>query len=188
MDHSEHWLVRGRRTVFVGGPVREVAIENVVLPDGSETEYYQVVLGDFALVYATTEERAVIVLRQYKHGPRRICLTFPGGAVNGDESPLAAAQRELLEETGFTSNRWMALGSFVTNANQGCNTAHLFRADGCRRVSAPTSPDIEGGEMLLMAETGLLQPDRLVQFGLASHAALLAIATHPALGAAARLY
>ena len=40
-----------------------------------------------------------------------------------------AARRELLEETGCVAERWTSLGSYVTNGNQYCNTAHLFRAD-----------------------------------------------------------
>jgi ADP-ribose pyrophosphatase len=98
-----------------------------------------------------------------------------------DEAPLAAARRELLEETGYVSERWVSYGAYVTNANQYCNTAHLFRADGCRRVSAPTAPDVEGPELLELTEEELLTAGALEDIGLASHAALLAIATHPRL-------
>lgn len=179
----EAWIVASSRRVFAGGPIDEIAVERVTLPDGREIpDYYTVRLGDFALVFARTADERVIVLRQYKHGPRRVCLTFPGGGIQQGEDPLAAAQRELLEETGYESTSWRSLGSFVTNANQGCNAAHLFVAERCRRVSAPTEPDVEDTELLLMAVADLLSPLRLHEIGLASHAALLAIATHPALG------
>jgi ADP-ribose pyrophosphatase len=174
------WTVIGRVQVFSGGPVESVEVEQVRLPDGTELfDYYQIRLPDFVLVYATTEEQKTLVLRQYKHGPRRVCTTFPAGAVMTGESPLAAARRELLEETGYVSDRWVSYGAYVTNANQYCNTAHLFRADACRRVSEPTAPDVENPELLALPEVELLRADVLEQIGLASHAALLAIATHP---------
>lgn len=178
------WTVVGRSRLFAGGPIHEIAVERVRLPDGREiADYYRVTMADFALVFARTEDGHVLMLRQYKHGPRRECLTFPGGAVAEGESPLEAARRELLEETGYASDRWTSFGGYVTNANQFCSRAHLFRADGCRRVSSPTAPDLERPELLMLTERELLQSDVLPRIGLASHAALLAIATHPGLGA-----
>jgi ADP-ribose pyrophosphatase len=143
------------------------------------SDYYQIHLPDFVLVYATTDGARVLVLRQYKHGPRQVCLTFPAGAVAAGESPLAAARRELLEETGYVSDQWVSYGSYVTNANQYCNTAHLFRADACRRVATPSAPDVENPELLLLSEGDLLREGMAQQIGLASHVALLAIATNP---------
>jgi ADP-ribose pyrophosphatase len=178
----EAWTVLSRHQVFAGGPVESVAVEHVRLPDGTElSDYYQIQLADFVLVYATTDAGKALVLRQYKHGPKRTCMTFPAGSLMHDESPLAAARRELLEETGYASERWVSYGAYVTNANQHCNTAHLFRADGCRKVSEPTAPDVEGPELLEMSEEELLAQGMLEDIGLASHAALLAIATHPRL-------
>jgi ADP-ribose pyrophosphatase len=175
------WKVVRRKRVFAAGPIREVAVEHVSLPDGSQIEdYYHIRLDDFALVFATTSS-GVLVLRQYKHGPRRTCLTFPGGSVQEGETPLEAGQRELLEETGYAASTWSHLGSYVTNANQFCNTAHLFRADGCAQRSLPVAPDVERPEILIVPEDRLLQPEFLEQLVIESHVALLTMATHPTL-------
>ena len=55
------------------------------------------------IVFAQTSSGKVIVERQYKHGIGKVSLTLPAGAVEDSEQPLAVAQRELKEETGYTS-------------------------------------------------------------------------------------
>jgi ADP-ribose pyrophosphatase len=180
---SQRWKVIERQQLFSGGPVREVSLELVSLPHQNHiVNYYQVRMDDFALVFATTDA-GVLLLRQYKHGVRDVCLTFPGGAVREGETPLEAAKRELLEETGFAADSWIDYGAYVTNANQHCNRAHLFRAECCRRISAPQAPDMEAGELLIMPVDDLQHPDMPLRFGLTSHVALLAMATHPRLHA-----
>jgi ADP-ribose pyrophosphatase len=177
---AQAWEVRRRRTVFTGGPNLEVAVEDVRLPDGRELDdYYHVRLADFAVVFATMEGGEVLVMRQYKHGPRRVCLAFPGGALSAGETAVDAARRELLEETGCVSEQWSSYGAYVTNGNQYCATAYLFRADQCRQVSEPTGADIEAPELLMYSAADLLRPEMLGQFVLTSHIALLAMATHP---------
>ena len=181
-NSGREWQVRTSRRVFAGGPVESVEVEHVVLPDGREIpDYYRVVLPDYALVFAVTDDRRVLLLRQYKHGIGRVCLGFPGGAVHRDEDPVRAAERELREETGYSASSWRPLGSHVTNANQRCNVAHLFVASGCSAVVAPTAPDVEDPELLLVPLRDIwtvVRPEDLA--GLA-HAALLSMATHPML-------
>src|SRR4051794_30294373 len=172
------WRVRERRRVFAGGPIREIAVETVELPDGRVIhDYYQIQLLDYALIFAELTDGTVPMLRQYKHGLRRICLGFPGGAIEAGEAPLAAAQRELREELGCESDAWQPLGAFVTNANQHCNTAHLFRASHVRRVASPSSDDLEDVTVEYLEPSALAAPGLIDDIGHATHVALLLLAT-----------
>ena len=100
MDHGDHklWEITRRTPLFVGGPIAEIATENVRLPDGREIpDYYRITLRDYALVFGVTLDGHVLLLKQYKHGPRRVCITCPGGAIDAGETALDAARRELRE-------------------------------------------------------------------------------------------
>jgi ADP-ribose pyrophosphatase len=180
MADTTGWRTLHHETVFASGPIHEIAVETVQLPDGRMIPDYHVIrLSDYVLVYAQMTDGSVPMLRQYKHGPRRVCLTFPGGAIEEGESPLDAARRELLEEVGCTATEWHSLGAFVTNANQGCNTAHLFRANGCQRVRQSQSGDLEEMTIVQMNASALRERQVLADIGLIAHVALLMLATHP---------
>ena len=166
-----------RQVVFSGGPLREVSKESVRLPDGRIVDdYYVVRFPDYVLVYAEMDDGRVPMLRQYKHGPRRVCLTFPGGAIEPGEAPVDAARRELTEELGCLAGEMESLGAFMTNANQGCNTAHLFRARGCRIVGEPSSRDLEDSEVIYIKHPIPATPQRVADIGLATHVTLLLLA------------
>lgn len=178
MASLQPWKTLERERLFSAGPIREIARETVLLPDGRIVpDYYTATMGDYAIVYAVTREGKVLLLRQYKHGPRRVCLTFPGGHVAPGEDPSTGVERELLEETGYRISQMTPLGSFVVNANQGCNTAHLFRADGCwyEREAAPG--DLEEMELLAMDPDDLLTPAHINEMAVLSYVTLVLLAS-----------
>ena len=82
------------------------------------------------------------MVRSYKHGAKRVCVSAPAGLVEVGERPLETAQRELLEETGYAAGEWSALGSYVVDGNRRCGLEHVFLATGVRRVSEPSSADL----------------------------------------------
>ena len=89
--------------------------------------------------------------RQYKHGLRKIVLALPAGYCENDEVPLDAAQRELLEETGYAGGKWVSMGSFTTDGNRGGGKAHLILANDVEYSTEPRDSDLEEREVLLMS-------------------------------------
>lgn len=146
-----------------------MAVEEVRLPSGRVvSDFYQVELPDFALIVPQTAEGMIVTLRQYKHGVKRVSTMLPAGLIQEGEAPLACAQRELLEETGYASSQWHSLGSFVVDGNRGCGRGHLFVAAQARLVAEPTADELE--PLVVRLE----RPDALRQAALAGDIAALA--------------
>lgn len=182
-DQLRPWRVRAERTLVARPPFIEVSVQTVELPDGRRIDdFYQIAMPDYVCVFAEADDGRLLVLRSYRHGPRRVCLNFPGGRINEGETPDAAAARELLEETGYEATRLTALGRYVTQANQRCQTAHFYRAWGCRLRQLPASGDLEHQEVVPITREAAFAAAQAGDFAVIEHVAILALATHPRLG------
>lgn len=173
------WTVAASRDLLDASPFLKVRVETIDLPDGRRIEdYYQLEMPSFACIFAETEDGRVITYRQYRHGPKRVSLVFPGGHLNPGEDPLDTAKRELLEETGFVGADWQDLGSYTVNSNQGGAVSHMFRATGCRKVAEPDSDDLEETQVLFLTRAELLEAAGHGAFPLLTQMALLAMVTN----------
>jgi 8-oxo-dGTP pyrophosphatase MutT (NUDIX family) len=107
------------RTMFVDGlhPVT-----------GAMKRFSVIECVDWVNVIALTPRDEVVLIRQYRAGTASICLEIPGGMVDAGEPPLAAAQRELAEETGYVAAHWGSLGRVAPNPAIQRNHLHCFLA------------------------------------------------------------
>lgn len=85
---------------------------------------------DWVNIIALTPDESCVMIRQYRFGTATTVLEIPGGMVDAQEAPLAAAMRELREETGFEAARWTSLGSVAPNPAFQSNRLHMFLAEG----------------------------------------------------------
>lgn len=91
-------------------------------------------------VIALTPEEEMVLVEQYRFGIEKPTLEIPGGMVDAPESPLEGAKRELLEETGYVSDRWTNIGKVSSNPAIQNNFTHLYLARDCRFKGAK-NPD-----------------------------------------------
>ncbi len=171
------WEVLRRREIADARPWLRLWAEDLRLPDGRTVEgFYTIEAPDYAVIVALTPDGRVVVERNYKHGPRRVCLNLPAGYLEPGEAPLAAARRELREETGYAADEWTPLGQFAESGNRGAGTAHLFLARGARRVAEPDAGDLEALEIGLMPFDDLLDAVREGDVAVLSIAAAIGLA------------
>lgn len=102
--------------------------------DGSIATFEALRRPDTALVMPVQGGKILLADQEQPNQPRH--LTFFGGRVDAGEKPLEAAQRELQEEAGVTSDRWELLTS-VQPYGKIEWTVHYFIAHDCRTVGAP---------------------------------------------------
>lgn len=130
--------------------------DHVVLPDGRELpEFHVVEYPDWACVVCLDTEGRFVLVEQYRHGIGATGLEFASGAVDRGETPEEGARRELQEETGYASDRWIALGRCAPEPSKHTNWAHLFVALDARRVGEPAPDASEDLRVVLLDGAGL---------------------------------
>lgn len=140
----KNWKTVDESIVFDAPPYLKVLKQTVEIPDGSHIDdFYQVHLRNFVVVVPLLQNGKILTIRQYKHGPGRVSLTFPAGFIDDGENPAEACVRELVEETGYEASSLVQLGEFVDNGNQRGCIGHYFFAADCVKVKEPNSGDLE---------------------------------------------
>jgi ADP-ribose pyrophosphatase len=146
------WKTLSRKVLLSNPPYLTVEHHTVELPDGRVIPDWQwIVTPDYVNVVVVTEESAFLCFRQTKYAVEGTTLALVGGYLDADEPPLAAAQRELREETGYVAQDWLSLGSYTVDGNRGAGRAHLFLAQNARRAGEIDADDLEEQEMLLLS-------------------------------------
>jgi 8-oxo-dGTP pyrophosphatase MutT (NUDIX family) len=97
--------------------------------------FYVIENPDWVNVIALTREQEVVLIEQFRHGTEEIILEIPGGMVDENELPTAAARRELLEETGYSSENFIFLGKSHPNPAIQNNTIFHFLALECEKTA-----------------------------------------------------
>ncbi len=116
--------------------------------DGSHATFECVVLGDVAHVIPFLDAKTVLFLQQEQPG-RLPFVDVPGGRVDGDESVLEAAKRELHEETGYEAGTWL---EWTRNAHHGISRREetIFLARDIRNGSGQ---HLDAGEKIELRPT-----------------------------------
>ena len=84
--------------------------DTVRLPDGKEATREYVIHPGAVMVVAELPDGRLVLERQFRYPVQSVMVEFPAGKLDPGEDSLVCAQRELLEETGYTARQWARAG------------------------------------------------------------------------------
>jgi ADP-ribose pyrophosphatase len=145
------WKVLNRQQLF-GSAIFSLNVEECQLSDGRVMpRYYSLDFPDWVHVIPVTKAKEIILIRQYRHPAESVFWEFPGGTSDPHrhESMMAAALRELLEETGYSSTNMDLVASHFPNPALQTNQIHTFIAWDCEKVAEPNLDPFEELEFQL---------------------------------------
>lgn len=115
--------------------------DEIIQTSGRKTTRDMVLHPGAVAIAALTADRELILVRQYRYPTGQVTYEIPAGKLEKGEEPLASAQRELAEETGFTAGKWEKLTAFFTAPGFTNEMIHLYAAQELTAADASPDPD-----------------------------------------------
>lgn len=134
---NQPWEVLQTRSVLEH-PTMKVAMEKVRLPNGVIIpEWPKIYMHDYVNAVVYNQNNEAMVLEGYKHGTGWTSWQILSSYLEEDEDPITAVNRNLIEQTGYSSPNWIYLGSYVVDPNRHVGVGHFFCAKGVKKVAQP---------------------------------------------------
>ncbi len=139
-------------------PWLTVRRDEVGLPDGRvNPEFYVLEYPDWVNVIAITEDGRFVMERQYRYGLGEVGYEICAGVIEEGEDPLAAAKRELSEETGYEGGTWEKVSVLSANPSTTNNLTHCYLARGVRKVTSQHLDPTEDIEVILLSRSEMME-------------------------------
>jgi ADP-ribose pyrophosphatase len=104
--------------------------ENVTLANGVTTDLEFVEHPGATAIVPLLDESRILLLKQYRHALRDYIWEIPAGTLDPQESVMNCAERELIEETGYSAGQWQKLGEITPVPGYSNERIHIFLASG----------------------------------------------------------
>ena len=139
--------------------------------DKKQSTFFVLENPDWVNVIAITSKSKVVLIEQYRHGAEEIVLEIPGGMIDENEKPETAAERELLEETGFVAQKLIFLGKSLPNPAIQNNLIYHFLAINCEKTE---ETKFDEHESVVTKLVSLDQIEGLILNGKITHSLVIA--------------
>ena len=165
------WQRLGSRYEDAGLMLFEKRIDTLRNPRNGQT-FDRLVLEsvDWVNVVALDTHGRSLMIRQFRFGVGYNTLETPGGMVDPGEDSKTAAARELLEETGYSSDNWQYLGAVEPNPAFHNHLCHHWLATD---VELTKPQDLGAGEAIELEFMSQEQVRDAVMCGELKHALAL---------------
>jgi ADP-ribose pyrophosphatase len=121
--------------VVYQGPLFRVLHDKLIEPGGKKSERDVIRHNGSVVILAVDNSRDkkdpwVVIERQYRHAATQFLWELPAGKLDAGEAPLAGAQRELEEETGYRAKKWRPLIEYYGSPGFLGETMKVYLAEG----------------------------------------------------------
>ncbi len=117
-------------TSLYNGKIFNVALEKVTLPNGVIKDREVVRHPGAAAMVPLLDDGNVVLIKQYRHAVTNYLWEIPAGTLEPDEEPMACAERELVEETGYEATNFDKLTEILPAPGYTDEHIHIFLATG----------------------------------------------------------
>jgi len=137
-----------------------VVVENITLTNGVTTDIH-ILRHPGSSGIIPIKENKVVLIKQYRHAIGDYIWEIPAGTFDPEETPIACAKRELIEEAGYSANIWKKLGEIIPVPGYSDERMHVFLATDLTPAEQKLDSDelldvheIEIDEVMEMISTG----------------------------------
>lgn len=132
------------RAELLRGHFLHVVRDTVRMPDGVEATREYVLHPGAVMVIGLLDDGRVVLERQFRHPMQAVMIEFPAGKLDEGEDSLVCAQREMLEETGYSAREWALAGRLAPTVAYSDETIDIWFARGL----TPGERQLDSGEFL----------------------------------------
>jgi len=132
------------------GRIFDLVIEEVKEQDGNIRRCELISHPGGGVVIPLFDNGDVLLVRQYRHPHKKFVLEAPAGKLEPNEDPIDCAKRELIEETGFSADKFEKLTAIYTTPGFCNEVLHIYLATGLNK--SKLGQNLDDGEQSLTVE------------------------------------
>jgi ADP-ribose pyrophosphatase len=126
------------------GKLLHVKRDTVRLPDGKTATREYIAHPGAVMIIPRLPDGKLLMERQFRYPLARVFIEFPAGKIDPGEDPATTAARELLEETGYTAERWSHIGTLHPLITYSTERIEIYTADALTFIGA----QLDAGEFI----------------------------------------
>ncbi|WP_249871927.1 NUDIX hydrolase [Oceanobacillus saliphilus] len=123
------------------GNIIDLQVDDVILPNGRTSKRELIKHPGAVAVIPITKDNKILFVEQYRKPLEKSLIEIPAGKLDKNENPIAAAVRELEEETGYTTNDLSFVTSFYTSPGFANELVHIYVTDQLVKMDNPPQGD-----------------------------------------------
>ncbi len=117
--------------------------------NGEPGKYCYIETRGVAMVVPVLDDGRLILVRQYRYLADKFSIEFPGGGLQENETPMEAGKRELLEESGYSAENLIKIGSFEPSNGVIKDMSHIFIAHELEKTEDIKAEEFEQTEVMI---------------------------------------